>query len=293
VIWSYWGTGAELVRVWSHDPTYSHGYIVVLFAVYLLWRRKDMLRGDCAPSILGLPLLLAAALARVLGGFYHLVWVDEASLLPALAGICLLCGGKPALKWASLPIAFLLLAVPLPGSIGTALSLPLKRFATVASTYFLQVFGFTAVADANVILLEGHELGIIDACSGLRMLVVFFATAAMLALLVEERPLLIRLILLVSAVPIALIANVTRVTLTGILTETAGDAVAQKVYHDFAGWLMMAIGLVLFWAELLILARLILPAPGPREDEIGLPALKASPARSSRELVTGARGPAL
>jgi exosortase/archaeosortase family protein len=104
------------------------------------------------------------------------------------------------------------------------------------------------------------------------MLVVFVAVAAMLTLLID-RPLPVRLLLLVSAAPIAVVANVTRITLTAVLTETAGPAAAQKVYHDFAGWLMMGIGLGLYWIELQVLSRLFGPADDSRT--LGRPYVEA------------------
>jgi exosortase len=261
LIWSYWTTGEELARVWSHDPTYSHGWVVVAFAAALLWLRRDLLRGPAdTPSAWGLAFLLLAALARLSGALFHLVWVERVSLLPALAGLCLLVGGWKTLRWAWLAIAYLLFMIPLPGTIGEAMTYPLRRVATTSSTYALQVLGVPAVADGNVILLEDHELGVIDACSGLRMLVVFFALATMVALLVR-RLLIIRLLLVASAIPIALVVNVARITLTGVLSETVSAEVAQKVYHELAGWLMMALALGLLWVELQVLTRLLLPQP--------------------------------
>jgi exosortase len=286
VVWSHWQTEGELVRAWSHDPTYSHGFVVVVFAALLLWLRRDLLRaGASTPSAWGLLLLLVAESLHTLGSFYYLVWVERVSLLPALAGVGLLAGGKRVFRWAWLPITFLLFMVPLPGTVGAAMTMPLKRVATAGSTYLLQVLGFMAVADGNIILLQDHELGVIDACSGLRMLVVFFAVATMVALVVD-RPFIVRALVVASAVPIALASNILRITLTGVLTETVGSELAHAVYHDLAGWLMMVFAAGLLWVELLILSGLIVVRP--RRD--AMPDVAEQRREPSESLATPARG---
>jgi exosortase len=148
--------------------------------------------------------------------------------------------------------------VPLPGRLDKALASPLQRIATLASTDALQTFGFFAQAEGNVILLEDYELGIVEACSGLRMLMVFLATSTAVAMMIQ-RSLLQRILVVLSAIPIALFCNIVRITVTGILHETAGHEVANLVYHNLAGWLMAPLALLLLGAELLIFRRLFLP----------------------------------
>jgi exosortase/archaeosortase family protein len=108
-----------------------------------------------------------------------------------------------------------------------------------------------------VILLNEVELNVVEACSGLRMLVVFFAFATAVALIVK-RPLWEKLLLLVSAIPIALVVNVLRITATGVLFETVSSQAAKLVFHDLAGWLMMPVALVLLGLELQLLKRLVI-----------------------------------
>src|SRR5215813_959038 len=108
--------------------------------------------------------------------------------------------------------------IPLPHSLAHALSGPMQSFATVSSTFFLQVLGRPALAEGNVILLNDVELGIVEACSGLRMLMVFFALSTAVAMLIRK-PLWEKLLIAGSAVPIALASNVLRITITGICYE--------------------------------------------------------------------------
>jgi exosortase len=271
--WAYGATFVELARRWSADPQYSHGYLVPLFAAWLLWERRGLLSDrPVGPTWWGLSLLLAGATLRLIGGGFYLTWIDEVSLLLVLAGITAIVGGKAALRWAWPGIAFLAFMIPLPGRLNSALGGPLQRVGTTASTYLLQLLGFPAVAEGNVILLNDVELGIVEACSGLRMLVIFFALATAFALLLR-RPLVIRLLLVLSAAPIALIANIVRITATGVLHETVGSEVANLVFHDLAGWLMMLLALGLLGLELLVLQRLIVVIdPATAEEQSRTPA---------------------
>src|SRR5205085_3020112 len=140
---------------------------------------------------------------------------------PVLAGTCVCLGGRPALWWAWPAIAFLMFMLPLPYRAELALSHPLQSFATFCSTYSLQTLGFAAVSEGNVIILDNTRIGVVEACNGLGMLVTFFAMTTGTVLIVR-RSLIEMLVIIVSAVPIALIANVTRITGTSILHVLVG-----------------------------------------------------------------------
>jgi exosortase len=177
--------------------------------------------------------------------------------LPYLAGICLLVGGWRALDWAWLSIGFLVFMIPLPWRIENALGAPLQSIATSVSTYLLQTLGFMAFAEGNVIQLNEARIGVLEACSGLSMLITFVALSTAAALVVK-RPLLDKIVLVASSIPVAVLANVARITLTGILHDKVGGHVASTFYHDLAGWLMIPLALILYWLEILILSRLFI-----------------------------------
>jgi exosortase len=133
---------------------------------------------------------------------------------------------------------------------------PMQRLATVSSTFLLQTLGLTAGAEGNTIVLEGGRIGVVEACNGLGILFTFLATASAVAL-IADRPAWQKGLVVLSAVPIALVANITRITATGFLHETVGGPTADMVYHDLAGWLMMPFALVMLWAELSFFSLLV------------------------------------
>src|SRR5581483_4191267 len=117
-----------------------------------------------------LPWLLAAAALRLAGAAFYVDWFDAVSLLPCLAGLCVLLGGPAALKWAGPSVAFLVFMLPLPYTAEVALARPLQSLATATSTYALQTLGVPALAEGNVIVIGQYRLGVVEACSGLGML---------------------------------------------------------------------------------------------------------------------------
>jgi exosortase/archaeosortase family protein len=142
------------------------------------------------------------------------------------------------------------------------LSGPLQRLATVSSTFIMQVLGLPALAEGNVILLNEQKIGIVEACSGLRMLMVFFALSTAVVL-VTKRHWLDQALILASAVPIALLSNLIRVTATGIMYEAGQSELAHAFFHDVAGWVMMPLALGMLWVELKVMSHLFIDAPPP------------------------------
>jgi exosortase len=259
--WAYWSTLVDVKHHWDSDPLYSHGYLVPGFACLLLWLRKDMLRGqDLRPSAWGLALVALGAAMRVGPLSYGFTVTDRYSILPTLAGLCMVFGGWAALRWAWPGVAFLMFMLHLPAGVDQWLAAPLQRVATAASTNALQTLGYFAVSEGNVILLSSSELNVAEACSGLRMLMTFCAMTTAVAVL-THRSLQQRLLIVASALPLAVVCNVARITLTGALQESFGSGrTAHLVFHDLAGWLMILLGLALLWLELAVLNRLFVPA---------------------------------
>jgi exosortase len=264
LLWCYAPTLADMANRWSTDPKYSHGFLVPVFAAVVLWvRRANHPEVTLQLHWGGMSWLAVAGLMRLASAAFYFEWLDALSLLPALAGVCVLLGGTPALRWAWPSIAFLVFMMPAPYQLEVALAQPLQRVATVFSTYVLQTVGLPAVAEGNVIWIDDIHLGVVEACSGLGMLITFFALSTAVALILA-RSWPERVVLFVSAVPIAVLTNVARITLTGILYATVGGTVATFVYHDLAGWLMMPLALVLLWLELKLLTHLFIePKPEP------------------------------
>lgn len=252
-VWVQWPSFQRMRASWETLPQYSHGYLVPLFAAAILWaRRSDLQDENPAPSWAGL-LLIGIGLAMKWAGIsYYYDYVDDASLIPLVLGAVALAGGRRALYWSWPAILFLLFMIPLPFRLETTVQQSLLRFATNASTYLLQTFGFAAFAEGNVIQLPNTRLGVAEACSGLRMSIVCTAMAALCAIL-SSAPWPHRAIVFLSGVPLAMTANIIRICVMGVAGEMLGMERARELFHDAMGYLMMPIALVLLGIEYLVL----------------------------------------
>lgn len=276
VVWATGSILAEMANRWELDPTYSHGYLVPLIGLLLLWMRRDS-RPDLLdrPSWWALLLFLAGVVMQFLGGYLYVRWLAGASLVAYLAGVAALIAGWPGLRWSSPALVFLFFMIPLPYRFEILMRAPLQKISTLASTFALQTLGLPAVAQGHVIMLSDssgktYELGVVDACSGLKMLIVFFCLTTAFAILVK-RPLGERLLILLSTLPIAVVCNIARITATGVLYVTAGEKLAELVFHDLAGWLMMPLALLLLWLELKLMSLLFIDETLDQDPTFHLP----------------------
>jgi len=256
LIYSYGPGLLNAQSSWS-NPQYSHGWIVPLFSVALLfWWRRPVDAVATSARIAGLALLVASFVLRLAAARYRIVTIDMYTFVPALMGVFLLIGGWSMFRWAWAPIAFLIFMYPLPDEATRYLLGPLQTLATIVSTYALQTIGLDAFREGNQIVVGDMHLGVVDACSGLRMLTIFVALSVALVML-GDREWWENLAILASAIPIALIVNSIRITVTGLLYQVASSELAEMVFHDLAGWVMMPMALGMLFLLQQILARLV------------------------------------
>ena len=258
LVWSYWPVAAKLVDAWNTEPDYSHGYLILPVALFLLWSCRDRLPAPSDRLHLGGLMLLGASVAiRLAGSIWYVNAAQAWSLLIWIAGACWLFGGRPLARWTLPAAAFLAFMIPLPFRAESLLSLPLQRVATQLSCWLLQSLGRPAVAEGNVIYLNEIELGVAEACSGLRIFISILALAyAFVAL--ARRPWWMQAMLLASVLPVALAANATRIVATGLLYERVSSEAAHRFSHDLAGWLMAPLAAGMFGLVSWLLGRLLI-----------------------------------
>jgi exosortase len=269
-LWAFWPTLTAMARKWVDDPQYSHGYLVPVFATVLLWlRSKQAERIRWAFDWRGLVYLALSLVIRCANlATWNIDWLDGSAFVIAVGGIFAITGGRRALDWAWPAITFLFFMIPLPYRTERLMGDRLQTLATEASAFLLQLFGLPAVAEGHTIVLRDFQLGVATACSGLSMLLLFVALAVAFASVVR-RPLLDRWLLVASAVPIALAVNILRITATGLLHVWAGPRLADLVFHDLAGWLMMPAALGLLWLEVKFLSYVFVDEAVPEEEQRG------------------------
>ena len=283
--WAFWPTLRELFDTWVSHPEYSHGPLVPLFALYLLVKRKPGAVATPARPwpVVGFAVLAVAIALRLAGSATSFLPLEGLAFVLCLAGLAALVGGRSALARFWPPIVFLLFMIPLPYEASRLLGAELQRIGTVATTYLLQCCGQPAIAEGNRILIGSVTLNVVEACSGLRMLVTFFAFSTA-AVFLMDRHWLVKGLVLASAVPIALLTNILRITATGLahvwLADGDGKTKLLDFIHDFNGWMMMPVGLLFLVLELWLFRHLLIERPAAGVPPLARP--KAATATTSK-----------
>ncbi len=260
VTYGYWNMLEYTSSYWD-NPLYSHGWIVPLFAGYLFFiRRRPLTVVEPYERWIGLAILGGSLLLRLYASYYDYNPLDRLSYVGALLGVCQMVGGTSMLRWAGPPLGFLVFMFPLPSKLELSILLNLQKVAAISSTWTLQLLGLPALRDGSRIMIDQMPLEIADACSGLRMSTIFGAMSVAVAMIIE-RPWWDRLIVLLSAIPIALVTNVIRITATALLYRLCGqeNETVNHLIHDWAGFAMMPVALGFLWLEFQILSRLTVP----------------------------------
>ena len=244
-----------MVEDWYNDPNYSHGFLVPLISVYFLSENWGALKvTPLRPSNLGLPVIIGSLLLLLLGYIGTEYFSMRASLVPLLGGIVLFWFGWAVLRLSFLSIAFLIFMVPLPYIVYDAIAFPLKLLVTKASVAVLKILSIPVVSEGNIIMFPQTVLEVADACSGLRSLMSLVTLAVALAFL-SQKTAVKRTILIISAVPVAIVTNMIRVIVTGVLASRYGAAAAEGFFHEFAGMAIFAMAMIILFSESAILRR--------------------------------------
>ena len=257
--WAFFPTLDWLVEKWTTDPSYSHGFLVPFVAAYMVYRKRgSVTEWFGAPRPLAAAGVFAAVFAlRGLAGGLLFNQLDALAFLLSLAAAVLAVGGWRLVRNLAPGLAFLVFFVPLPYELEQNVGGPLKVIATASSTFLLQTLGFPAVATGNIIRIDDVELGVVDACNGLKMLLTFAAIGGG-AVLLLNRTWFEKFLIVLGVVPIALVANVLRITATGVIFALGvRDKHTQEAVHDGLGYAMPVIGIGLFYLELWVLNRLV------------------------------------
>ena len=231
----------SLANDWWNSPEAGHGLLLAPVAVWMAWKAgiRPEAKGNAA---LGMAVLLLAVIVRFAAGLAAELFTMRASIVMALVGITIISfGARQVLHW-WLPFVLGSLSIPLPELVTQALALPLQFKASQMGAALLEMRDVPVRLTGNVIRLPGHELFVTEACSGLRSLTALISLAVLMGALVLRLPVM-RILLILIAIPIAVAINGIRVFLTGFLVYFVDPAMGQGFMHTTEGWLLFLVSL--------------------------------------------------
>ena len=244
LVLTYWTVVPGMVADWNNDPNYSHGFLVPLISGYMVWQKwPELKKLPVQSNNIGFLVVLASLLLLVFGFAGTEYYTMRSSLVFLLAGIVLFWFGRVIFKELALPIGFLLFMVPLPYIVYDAMAFPLKLLVAKFSVLALKLMGVAVLREGNIIMFPQTVLEVADACSGLRSLMSLLALAVAYAVFTQSSNVK-RIIIVLSAVPIAIATNMLRVIVTGFLAQYYGAAAAEGFFHEFAGMAVFALAMV-------------------------------------------------
>ena len=269
VAFAYAGVLARLGRFWWDDENYSHGLLIPFVIGYILWAERGRLASVAErPRVFGGAGLVVAALIMLwVGTAGAELFTQRTSLVLLLVGLVVYFYGWRMVRAVSVPLLLLLLAIPIPVIAFNKVAFPLQLFASRCAVWAMRMFDIPVLREGNIIELypigsvTTKKLEVVEACSGIRSLMTLVTLAVVFAYFTSpsdeggkggrrlERFRVLRAVLIVlAAVPIAIITNAARVSGTGILARYYGTQVADGFFHEFSGWVIYVVAFLLLFA---------------------------------------------
>jgi exosortase len=271
LIATYFPVLKSLVLQWSTDEDVGHGFLVPLVAGYIAWQRRDTLAAlPRKPAWWGLALMAWGALQAWVGMLGAELFLQRSAVLISLVGLLLVLGGTPLVRALLFPLLLLPFMIPIPAVIYNQITFPLQLFASRVAEFVLELIGIPVLRDGNILELASQKLSVAEACSGIRSLLSLTFLALVYGYFFEKR-VWMRWVLFIATIPIAIIANAGRVTITGILSEI-DTSLAGGFFHSLEGWIIFLIALAMligFHAGLNLVGKIRreVRASGPLDDD--------------------------
>lgn len=269
IIWTFWGAALlllclvfrdsidEMVTIWSTVEEYSHGFFIPCITIYLIWIRRAELAlvSKFSDSVAGLLVMALGLLVFILGNLATIKTLEQYAFLVTLVGLFAAAFGLRGLRISAIPLLFLIFMVPFPAFILNNLSSKLQLISSWLGVEFIRACDIMVYLEGNVIDLGNYKLQVVDACSGLRYLFPLSSLAFLCAYLFKG-PFWQKLLIFLSSMPLTVFMNSFRIGVIGVLVDNWGTEMAEGFLHDFEGWAVFLLCMVLLFIEMWIFSRI-------------------------------------
>jgi len=243
---------AKLISDWSIDPNFSHGFLIPFVALYMIWHKQNEL-SQVTPksSKTGIYIIILGMLVHVAGNVGAELFLMRFSMIITISGIIIYIYGLEMFWKVMVPVAYLIMMIPIPDIIWNKLAFPLQLFSAKISAYSINMLGIPVLREGNILHLANTSLEVVDACSGIRSLTSLLALTGAFAFL-APLSIIKKWILFFSAIPIAVAVNVIRLTITGAMAAWIGPETAHGFLHDMSGLIIFGAALILVYIVFII-----------------------------------------
>ena len=237
---------------WNNDPNWSHGFLIPLFSVFLIYVRfREILAVARKVCWWGLPFVALFCYLQVKAYSLQNPWSCQVTMAFLTASLVLFVAGWGMFKLLWLPILFLIFAMPIPQPLYEPMALALQGIATTGGAMVLRLFGVKLAVSGSTLAVTNMEgvqvpLSVEEACAGVRLLMAFVALSVAMAYM-TARPVWQRVVLVLMGIPVAIASNVLRVAGTCAFFVWGHDELGQDVMHEFAGLLTLIPAALMLW----------------------------------------------
>lgn len=249
---AYWAGLAEAVSRWSRQEEYSHGFLIPLVTLFILWEKRNLINAAKGPPLWsGVFVILIAIIIFIVGEISALFLLIQYSFVMVLLGLSMVTVGK-ATKYTFAPILLLLFAIPLPYVIEVVLTAKLQLFSSWLGVQVIRLFQIPVFLEGNIIDLGVYQLQVVEACSGLRYLFPLMSLG-FIAAYFYQAAFWKRATVFLMTIPITILMNSFRIGAIGVMVDNWGISMAEGFLHDFEGWIIfMACAALLFLLVVLL-----------------------------------------
>jgi exosortase len=243
----------SLIHQWDSDPDMGHGFFVPLIAGFIVWQyRAELAAIRPEPNWWGLLLVVFGGVQLIIGTLGAELFTTRVSFVVTLIGVVWTLGGNAMLKKLAFPLFLLFFMVPIPAVIYSALTFKLQIVASQLADTALTVFSIPVLREGNILELPNQRLSVVEACSGIRSLLSLTFLSLVYGYFFERKT-WVRVVLFASTIPIAIVANASRVTITGMITQIKPE-LAEGFFHEAEGWVifMVALVILIIWHQMLV-----------------------------------------
>ncbi|MEQ1947509.1 MAG: exosortase/archaeosortase family protein [Bryobacteraceae bacterium] len=232
---------AGMIDQWTNDEDMGHGFLVPFVIGFVVWReRKRWMQLEFEPSPWGIVLMLAAVGMHLISAIGAGLFAGSVAMLVSIAGAVLCLGGWKLLRTWSFPIVLMLFMLPKLAVLYNQATLPMQLFASQMAAGMLTMTGVGVIRNGNVLDVGGHQVAVAEACSGIRYLMPLGFMGVVFGYLADTRAWM-RLVLLVWAVPVAIVANAVRVAFSAYSPK-----LADGTWHALLGLAIFLLCLATF-----------------------------------------------
>ena len=237
----------RLVSQWANDEDMGHGFFVPIIAGYIVWQKRgELLAAAPSPCWWGLLVVGYGTFQLMVATLGAELFLARTAFVFSVIGAVLMLAGWRVLRLLAFPLFLLFFMVPIPAILYNQITFPLQLVASRVADATLSLLGIPVLREGNILELASQRLNVVEACSGIRSLLSLSFLSLVYAYFFDKK-VWMRGVLLVATVPISILANSGRVTLTGLVSEYDPE-LARGIFHYASGWVVFMVALAILVA---------------------------------------------